>query len=41
MLGYRERVIVGHPLSQLLLDARLVKQGVVKGFEATAIVNDG
>ena len=46
MLGYQERVIIGQPLDQLLLDTdalaiRLEKQGVVKDFEATAIANNG
>lgn len=45
MLGYRESAIVGKPLRLLLpevdnLADRLQKQGVVKGFETTAIAND-
>jgi PAS domain S-box-containing protein len=46
MLGFREGDIVGQPLSRLLPDAdvlatRLEEQGVVKGFEGTAIAIDG
>ena len=46
MLGYHENVILGQFLSQLLLDADelaalLNKQGMVEGFETTAITSDG
>ena len=46
MLGYQEDAIVGQPLNRLLADAdvlaaRLKEQGVVKGFEGTAIASDG
>jgi signal transduction histidine kinase len=46
MLGFREKVIVGQPLNQLLPDApilaaRLKKQEAVKDFETTAIASDG
>lgn len=46
MLGYQASIIVGQPLSQLLLDAetlavQLQKHGTVRAFETTAIANDG
>ena len=46
MFGYQEDSIIGQPLSEVLLDAnalatQLEKQGVVKGYDATAIANDG
>lgn len=46
MFGYQEDSIIGQPLSEVLLDAnalatRLEKQGVVKGYDATAIAKDG
>lgn len=46
MLGYQASIIIGQPLSQLLLDAetlavRLQEHGEVRDFETTAIANDG
>jgi PAS domain S-box-containing protein len=46
MFGYQEDFVIGRPLSTLLLDtddlaARLDRDGVVEGFEATAAGMDG
>lgn len=46
MLGYRANEIINQPLSELILEVdaltgRLEKRGVVEGYEATAMANDG